>query len=269
MIPFVTTDSSVFLKEYAMELYLPYEYLDSEYRGIPYYTIIGTNVKFFGIGNFRLFKDEKEYNNPLDVPTYPFGIPMRIVSAPSDIDTREVQFVPNGIVRKCIVLTFKKDDAVIVNREAIKQIEVMTMLLQRLENGKLDHIPPEVAIQIFNDAQIMNKLNLRIPSEELEIFVSERYRNPNDTSKKYRTYRASHTDNIVSYNMREEAMQTTTYQSITHEDINNALITSINRKNKGIVDEPTIMERIVRGLPIDDIIEDQEKESETKKQTPV
>ena len=47
---------------------------------------------------------------------------------------------------------------------------------------------------------------------------------------------------------------------ITHEDINNSLITSVNRKRKGIVNEPTAVERIVRGLSIKPLLDENEEQ---------
>ena len=48
-------------------------------------------------------------------------------------------------------------------------------------------------------------------------------------------------------------MKTASYQALTHEDINTSLITSINRYQDGEVDEPLAMERVVRGLNMDDL----------------
>ena len=40
---------------------------------------------------------------------------------------------------------------------------------------------------------------------------------------------------------------------------NTSLISSVNRKNSGIVDEPTAIERIVRGMDITPLVEERDK----------
>ena len=99
----------IFVDTYALEVYLPYEYMGKAYRGYEYYNLVGTHVQFYAVGMMRAFKDQKALDNPESVPCYPLGIPMKIESAPSDIDVREVRFKKNGVIRKCIVLTYFKE----------------------------------------------------------------------------------------------------------------------------------------------------------------
>lgn len=251
--PFKTEKNKIFLTAYAMEIYLPYDYLTSGYRATPCYSLIGEKVRFYGVGNFRVFSSASEMDQPLKVNCYPLVVPTMLTSEPFEIDTREVQFIPNGIVRKCIVLTYHKDDIVVSNTTCIKSLNNVMITLARLDGGKLDNIPPELAISAVTEAERLNGVNLKMPSEETEMYISERYRNPNNRNQKYRFSEKQNNDKVVSYNMREEAMQTTTYQAITHEDINNSLITSINRKKSGIIDDPTPMERVVRGLDLSEL----------------
>ena len=258
-------DNVIYVDTFAIEVYLPYDYLDKEYRGISYYQLIGTKVQFFGVGNMKFFKDQKELDNPLTVPIQTLGIPMILSSEPSEIDTREVTFIKGGKSRKCIVLRYYKNNMFLTETNAIKRNENDMIMMARLEGGKLDHTTPEEAFNILSDAQKMNGVSFRIPPEELEIFVSERYRTGDESGNTQRLRMSDadeediDMDDIVSLNMRQEAMKTNTYQAITHEDINTALISSVNRNNAGIVDEPTIMERIVRGLDMDDLIEERDK----------
>ena len=247
---FKTEKGKIFLITYGMEIYLPYEYLTTGYRSTPCYSLLGEKVKFFGIGNFRVFASEKEMESPLKVKCYPMVIPTMLISEPAEIDTRDVQFVPDGILRKCVVLTYYKDDVIVSNTTCIKSLNNVMITLSKLDSGKLNNIPPELAIKAVTEAERLNGVNLKMPSEETEMYVSERYRNPENHKQKYRFAKDTDNDSVISYNMREEAMQTTTYQAITHEDINNSLITSVNRKRHGIIDEPTPMERVVRGLDL-------------------
>lgn len=260
--------NSIFVACYGLEVYLPYDYLNKEYRGTSYYSIVGDKVRYYALGNMRPSETKADMEKPFG-NVYTLGFPMIITSEPTEIDIRDVQFVRGGVSRKCIVLTFYKDDLFVENVDCIAASNNIMILMNRLEGGKLDHVLPSEAVQIFRDCQEMNKANLRIPSEEEEIFIAERYRDPEHPSRRARFSDSLSKDKILSYNMRQEAMQTTTYQALTHEDINTSLITSINRKKSGIRDQATIMERLVRGLPMDDLIEDRDKrlaeESQGKK----
>lgn len=250
----------ILVDTYAVDVFVPAEYVGSEYRGTSYYSIIGNQVRYFAIANFRVYATEKQFKDPLSVPTYPLGIPMTILCKPTEIDTRDVQFTKTGPIRRCVVLTFYKNDEFVSNTAAISTSNHVMMLMGRVSGGKLTYIPPVVVAQLFPDAEKMNGVNLRISPEELEMYISERYRNPNNTSQKLRFSDTvkDDSDRAVSYRMREESMQSTTYQALTHEDPNNSLITSINRKRKGIYNEPTIPERITRGMPIDSLNEENE-----------
>lgn len=251
----------ILVDTYAVDVFVPAEYVGSEYRGTPYYSVVGDQVRYFAIANFRVYQNEKQLNDPLTVKTYPLGIPMTILCKPTERDTRDVQFTKDGPIRRCVVLTFYKNDEFVSNDAAISTSNHMMMLLGRLSGGKLTYIPPAVISQIIPIGEKMNGINLRISPEELEMYIAERYRNPNNTAQKLRFSDTvkDDSDRMVSYRMREESMQTTSFQAITHEDPNNAFITSINRKRKGIYNEPTIPERIARGMSIDDL----NKENET------
>ena len=247
-------NSQILVDCYAMEVYLPEEYSKTGYRGTPFYSVMGSKVDFLAIGNMRFFTSEKELQDPESVKCHPLGVPMFITSQPGDIDVRDVRFSKNGRLRRCLVLTYHRGDALVTNREVIRNSDAMMMTLSRLEQGKLDNVSPEVAVSIVRDCQTLNKVNLRIPSEELEIFVAERYRDPDHPGRKYRFHTgAVDPDSTISRNMRTDAMQSTTYQALMHEDINTSVLASVNRRRAGIVDDVSPMEAVVRGLDMEEL----------------
>lgn len=252
---FRTEKEKILVDTYAVDVYVPEDYVGAAYRGTSYYSVIGTQVRYFAVANMRIYRTEKEFKDPMSVPVYPLGIPMTIMCKPTEIDTREVQFTSGGPLRKCVVLTFYKNNEFVSNTAAIASNNHIMILLNRLMGGKLTNVPPTVIAQIIPDAEKMNFASLRISPEELEMYIAERFHDPDNPRRKLRF--ADHvdpdSDRAASYRMREEAMQDTTFQAITHEDPNNAFIVSINRTRKGIFSQPTITERITRGLPIDDL----------------
>lgn len=255
-------DHTVFVDTYAMDVYLPAEYVDKEYRGHPYYEAAGTKVKFYGVGNMRFYNTEKEFNNPETVSVSTLGIPMIITSTPTEIDVRDVTFAKGAPARHCIVLTYYKDDVFMELTSLIQSSTNVMILMALIDGGKITMIPPDDALKILQDVQSMNGVKLRIPPEMEELLISERYRDPENHYKKARLSDNPDPNKLASLNMRREAMSQTTYQAITHEDINSALISSINRKRNGIVDPPTTMERIVRGMSTEDLEADRDKRRE-------
>ena len=256
---FRQANNATYVNTFALEVYLPSEYMGKAYRGYEYYSLVGSNVRFFAVGMMRTFNNEKELNNPNSVKCYPLGVPMRIESSPSSIDVREIQFTKNGPIRKVIVLTYYKGDAFIIDNNSIQSSNNMMILLSLLEGGKLSFFPPDAMVQLLADCEKFNKINLRVPSEEEEIFIAERYRNPANHYKKARLSSNVDSDTLTAYNIRQDTMQTSTYQAWIGEDISSSLIVSANRHADGVVDNPTIMERIVRNMDMNDIIEDRDK----------
>ena len=62
----VIKDKTAYVDSFAMEVYLPADYSDKAYRGLNYYEVAGTEVRYFGVGNMRFFDSEKEMTNIVD-----------------------------------------------------------------------------------------------------------------------------------------------------------------------------------------------------------
>ena len=54
----------------------------------------------------------------------------------------------------------------------------------------------------------------------------------------------------MTVNAREDAMLSSTFQGITFEDINTALLVADNRHEAGIDEKETVMEQIIKGEKI-------------------
>ena len=244
-----TEDKQILVDCYGMMVYLPEAYQNTSYRSSPYYSMLGTKCRFLGVGNMRFFMNEKQMEEPESVKCHPLGIPMLIMSEPASIDIDEVRFSKDGPLRRCMVLTYYKGDKFMTSSETIKNSDACMMYLARAEQGKLDMYDPAVAISMLRDVQAMNGLSLRIPSEEEEIFMVERYRDPDHPGRKARYHTGNfEPDSMLSYNSRVESHKTTTYSGLFGEDVNNAVISAVNRFDAGIRDDPTLSEALFRGM---------------------
>ena len=243
------TDNKIIVTSPILEVYLPSEYA----LKTALYNMKGERVEFFGVCNMKEFKKEEDLENRVLSKTIPIGIPMVLISNPSEIESNvEVQFYSDGPFRKCIVLRYYKDDEFICNTQCIKSSSNVTVLMEMLENGKLTFFPVKHIPALIQKAQDMNGVNLRLPIESIQAMISERYRDPQHPSKKLRFSNVKDSDDIVSVTPREETMLSSTYQAFSFEDINSSLIASVNRAKAGIRDEPTIMEQIIRGGTVKD-----------------
>ena len=240
-----TEDKQVLVDCYCMQVYLPHEFRDLAYRSTPYYSMLGTKCRYLGVGMMRFFQNEKDLDDPEKVKCHPLGIPALITSEPDNVDIDDVRFSKDGPLRRCLIMTFYKGDKFMVSSEAIQNSDACMMYLSRLEQGKLDMYDPKVAISMLRDVQKMNKLSLRIPSEEEEIFVVERYRDPDHPGRKARYHTGNfEPDSMVSHNSRVESHKTTTYSAVFGEDVNLGLITSVNRYDAGIRDDISMAEAL-------------------------
>ena len=225
-----------------MEIYLPAEYKD---RGL--YYMKGPLVEFYGVCNMKTFNKEEDLEHREAVKTIPIGIALMITSNPSEIDIGEVKFSPSSPLRKCVILRYYKNDELMTNTSCIIASDNVGNLLTLLENGKLDYIPVKYIRDIVDRAEIINKTNLRLSLEAKDAMIIECYRDPHNINKSLRHSKNSNEDLISSPTSREESMLSSTYQAFTFEDINSSLLAAVNRAKAGVEEEPTVMERIIRG----------------------
>lgn len=263
-----TEDKAILADCYCIHVYLPAEYQELTYRSTPFYSMLGTKCRYLGVGMMRFFQNEKELDDPEKVKCYPLGIPALITSEPSTVDIDELRYTPNGPLRKVMILTFYRGDKFMVTSEAIQNSDACMMYLSRLEQGKLSMYDPTVAISMLRDVQVMNKLSLRIPSEEEEIFVVERYRDPDQPSRKARFHTGNfEPDSMISYSGRVSTQKTTTYSALFGEDISQSLVTSINRFDDGTRDDPSMAEALFRGMDMSGFAEEEERDRENEAKT--
>ena len=80
----VIKDNTAYVDAFAMDVYLPAAYGDKAYRGLNYYEVAGTEVRYFGVGNMRFFDSEKEMTNPESKKVYTLGssCSRRLIASP-------------------------------------------------------------------------------------------------------------------------------------------------------------------------------------------
>lgn len=245
---FKDTKGQILVDVPILEVYLPEDYASS---GL--YEMVGNKTEWYGVANYKGFKDETEMDNRDNVPTYPMGICGFITSQVSETDILDVRFVKNGVKRHSIVLRFFKGDAIAVTKNIIKSVDNLKLFMSLLENGKLENIPVNYIPELMVNAQNTSNIKLTLSQSYFDVIAIEHYRDPSNPYRKYRQSdmkEISKSGDVRAVNAREESITATTFQMVTFEDINTSLVASCNKDDRGIRDEATDIERIITGKPM-------------------
>lgn len=239
---FKYSGDQILVDTYGLELYLPFEYSNNGF-----YRMLGNKVEWLGIANYKAFGSEKEMENRDAVPTYPIAISGFITSKPFEVDIGDVKFVKGGVERHSLILRFFKNDIFVVNKNIIKSVDNLKAIMSLLESGKLENIPVEHIPSALNKAQETSNVKLALSQSYLDVIAIEHYRNPDNVAQKYRHGETNKTGAVRAINAREESMSASTFQMVSFEDINTSMLASCNRDDKGIRDEATAIEKIIKG----------------------
>lgn len=240
-------DMSIIVTAPIVEMYVPYEYAAS---GL--YYMDGEDVKMFAVANFRIFSKESEINTRENKDAYPLCIAAFISTRPREVDVDEVALYAGSKKRKCMVLRYYKNDVFIVNRNIIKTIKNMSILMKLLEAGRLDILPYEPISKALIAAQEIDNISLGLPEEDIDGIVADRFRDPKNPSRKAR-FMDKYPKEVVSVNPREEINMTSTFNAFGFEDPNSALVVAHNRHRKGVKEPENIIEKIIKGEKIEKV----------------
>ena len=112
---FKKSGKSILVDAPILEVYLPYDYCTREL-----YFVVGENIRYFCVGNFKVFEKESQLEHRERVKTIPLGLATFVYTHPSETYVEDVQFVKDGIYRKCIILRYFKNDKFLVNEDVIR-----------------------------------------------------------------------------------------------------------------------------------------------------
>jgi hypothetical protein len=230
-------DSLIFSGNY-MEVYIPEYYIENNMA-----RYLGNTIETFAIFNFKVFKDE---NKKDDSKLHTFSFPSPIILKPSSILTGQIGPEKDND-EKFLILKFFKGDIFINNLFMTKQSKNTEMFLNLLTNGKLPStIPYEKILNLLVENLSINSVNLNVPSTILELIISEIYRDASDLSQPFRfksnlaksKYKTINLKNISNYN--------STFTALTFEDIDYALVSSINKTRYNLKETISPVEKTIK-----------------------
>lgn len=228
----------VFIGHY-LEIYIPDRFFET---GIA--RIDGGIIRTFGLLNCAVY-DQKNNIISKDIINLPTQIKLYL----KDIESKRLTISDEIGEEVYRVVKYFKDDSVMQNalQADIGNVE---QFVGMLSDGKLNYIPYNKILEVWEKNMMLNKMSLGVPSSILEMMIMEIYRD-----KKNPTYRFSNTLNkdpktsqyaYHAANIREMCSRNSTFAALTFEDMD-AMITAslnMNRYNKKQVESP--IEKIIK-----------------------
>ena len=159
--------------------------------------------------------------------------PEEIEEKPND-EERDEPSSNNKDKKKYMVLSYYKNDIFIENLNSIQKSDNTELFVKLLNSGKLPpFIPYEKIFKMELDNCNFNGVSLGVPAVTMEMVISEIYRSKNDLSKPFRfaigkNPKLSQLD-YKAINIKQIPSFSSTFASVTFEDINYSLVSSINR----------------------------------------
>lgn len=238
----IDNGESIVFKGHYMEIYIPQSYYESKLAETQ-----GKFVKTFGVLNYRIFdnKDKELVSGILNLPTTIFLSPVEM----SDV-TMRMKNDPDTEPKKYKACKFYKDD--IIMPSAIQPDSAnVEAFINIIFNNKLEgNIPYNKLLDIWEKNLELNKVKLGVAASNLEIIISEIYRNKNNPNEKYakvvgKDPKASQYM-YKSASIREICSRNSTFAALTFEDMDAMITTSlnINKYNKKQVESP--IEKIIK-----------------------
>lgn len=217
----------VYLSSDYMEFYIPLEFFDQSKRfAVDFSSYIETFGLFYvGIFEKGNLKNYRIMNQPYTITVYVYDSENRIVELPTGSTP-------------CRVLKFNKG-AKMMNSRIIQDAQSSLQYLDMAMGGKIPAgIPYDKLASIFQKNKAVNKVNFGVRPEVEELVVGLNYRNPTNLSEPFsKIYGGDLSVSPYDYTAvgtRQICQYASTFASITFEDMDSMITTSVNRaRTKG------------------------------------
>ena len=114
--------------------------------------------------------------------------------------------------------------------------------------GKIpDTVPYSQRVQLLFDNLDLNGTNLKLPFTLIEIMISELARDSKDLAVPFRIQAAAGKEfGYEQISVKELAMNNSTFSALTFEDLNHAIINSVNKTITNSPERDTPVETVVK-----------------------
>lgn len=220
-------DSFVYLTADYMEFYIPIDFFDQTKKyAIDYSSYIETLGLFYvGIFENGKVKEYKVMKQPYQITLYVYDAENSMIALPSG-------------ETPCKVLKYHKG-AKLMNSKIIQDAQSSLQYLDMVMAGKVPpSVPYDMVASLCQKNKLVNKVNFGVRPEVEEMVIALNYRNPNNLSEPFsKVYGSDLSISPYAYTTvgtRQICQYASTFSSLTFEDMDSMLTTSINRsRNKG------------------------------------
>lgn len=230
----------IYLDAPYMEAYIPMYYFEKS----GFAEDKGEINTVFGIMVTRFFENDKV------IAEKTMCIPSWIDMYCTDYELREVDLPHYGNIQ-CKVMKYYKGQK-IMSSTIIQDSGNAITFLDFIIGGKLPKLLPyHSTIDVWYKNQQLNSVNFGVPSFILELILSVAYRAGGDPSKKFCEVIGQPGSKVSEYDyqsvsIRQICQYSSTFQSLTFEDIDSMITSSLNRTRRGIKDAPTSVEAVIK-----------------------
>lgn len=231
---------NIYLDAPYMEAYIPMYYFEKS----GFAEDKGEILSVFGIMVTRFFENDKV------IAEKTLCVPSMIDMYCTDYENREVELPRYGTI-PCKVMKYYQGQK-IMSANIIQDSGNAITMLDFIIAGKLPVLLPyKSIIEVWYKNQHLNGTDFGVPSFILELILSVAYRSQTDPTKKFCEEIGQPGSTLSEFDyrcvsVRQICQYSSTFQSLTFEDIDAMITSSLNRTRRGIKDEPTPVENVIK-----------------------
>lgn len=242
---FKTVDNAVIFDGEYMEIYIPKEYFDKDIAGYH-----GDRINTLGIFNFMVYTGTKESKTNGEI--HLLKLPMEIkfeFDAFHDVTTK---LRPDLEEEDYRVYELSKGSVVIDSLTKEQSAENSKKFIYLLHGGKLPRaLKYQDIIEMYHESIGLNKVSLNNPSVIFEMIIAELCRYKDNIEFPFRMMIGKDNAKVGDYdysniNLKKLPSINSTFNAMTFEDINQAIISSIKKTRNNEAENESPIEKIIK-----------------------
>jgi hypothetical protein len=237
-------DSVVFDGEY-MEVYIPKDYFS---KGIAEYH--GDKISTLGIFNFMVYSKPKDTKSKGEV--HLMKLPMTIKFEFDTFHDDTVKLTADQEAEEYRIFELSKGSVIIDTVVKEQSAENSKKFIYLLHGGKLPKaLKYEDIIELYHESITLNKVSLNNPSVIFELIIAELCRYNANIEMPFRMMIGRDNAKVSEYdynniNLKKLPSINSTFNAMTFEDINQAIISSIKKTRNNETENPSPVEKIIK-----------------------
>jgi hypothetical protein len=239
------TGNSLFFDGEYMEIYIPKDFFK---QGVAEYQ--GDKIKTLGIFNFMVYTGSSENRSKGEI--HLLKLPMEISFEFDAYHDESTKLTPESIKEDYRVFELSKGSMVIDSVIKEQSAENSKKFIKLLHGGNLPKaLKYEDIIELYHESIGLNKVKLNNPSVIFEMIIAELCRYNRQIDIPFRSIIGKSNSKVSQYdysniNLKKLPAINSTFNALTFEDINQAIISSVTKTVNGDEENPSPVEEIIK-----------------------